>query len=81
MPYMKNGKRDYKKEYATYQGTEEQKKNRAQRNGARRKLMAEGVVKKGDGRDADHVKPIRSGGTNARSNLKAIPRSVNRSKK
>ena len=32
-------KRDYKAEYAKYQGTEEQKKKRAQRNKARRKAM------------------------------------------
>jgi len=34
-------KRNYRKEYDNYQGTEEQKKNRAQRNAARRKAMAE----------------------------------------
>jgi len=33
-------KRDYKAEYAKYQGTEEQKKKRAQRNKARWKLLA-----------------------------------------
>ena len=43
-------KRNYKKEYANYQGTEEQKKNRAKRNAARNKLKAQGRVAKGDGK-------------------------------
>ena len=42
---MATKKRDYKAEYAKYQGTEEQKKNRAKRNAARRKAekMAKSV--------------------------------------
>jgi hypothetical protein len=47
-------KRDYKAEYAKYQGTEEQKKKRAQRNKARRKATREGKVSKGDGKDVAH---------------------------
>lgn len=78
MAYTKT-KRPYKKEYEQYQGTEEQKKNRAKRNAARRKLMKEGVVQKGDGKDVDHKKPLSKGGTNKRSNLKAKPKSANRS--
>lgn len=54
--------RNYKREYETYQGTEEQKKNRAQRNKARRELMREGKVHKGDGMDAAHVKAVDKGG-------------------
>ncbi len=71
--------RDYKKEYANYDGTEEVKKKRAQRNKARRMLEREGVVKKGDGKDVDHMTPLGKGGTSARSNLKAKPASANRS--
>lgn len=71
-------KRDYKKEYQMYQGTEQQKKNRAQRNKARRMLMAEGVVKKGDGVDVDHVQSLKSGGETVRSNLR--PRSVKKNR-
>ena len=37
-------KRDYKAEYAKYQGTEEQKKNRAKRNAARRKAAKDGII-------------------------------------
>lgn len=58
-------KRDYKAEYAKYQGTEEQKKNRAKRNAARRKAEREGKVKKGDGKDVAHVKAMDKGGKNS----------------
>ncbi len=62
MPYV-NKPRPYKKEYEEYQGTEQQKKNRAQRNAARRKLMREGKVHKGDGNDVAHRKAIDKGGS------------------
>ena len=42
---MATKKRDYKAEYAKYQGTEEQKKKRAQRNKARRKATREPIGK------------------------------------
>jgi len=71
--------RDYKKEYVTYQGTEEQKKNRAQRNKARRMLEKEGRVKKGDGKDVDHTKPLSKGGTSTEKNLRVKSKSANRS--
>lgn len=78
MPYV-NKKRPYKKEYEQYQGTEEQKKNRAKRNAARRKLEKEGRVKKGDGKDVDHKKPISKGGSNGTGNLRVKNASANRS--
>lgn len=53
-------------------------KKRTMNNAARAMLMKEGVVKKGDGQDVDHKKPLRSGGTNARSNLRAMDKSKNR---
>tara|TARA_R110002051_G_scaffold64435_5_gene117521 strand:- start:93 stop:389 length:297 start_codon:yes stop_codon:yes gene_type:complete len=61
--------RDYKAEYAKYQGTAEQKKNRAKRNAARATLLASGAVKKGDGKHVNHKTPISKGGGNAPSNL------------
>lgn len=61
-----------------YNARPENVKKRAMNNAARRELMKEGLVKKGDGKDVDHKKPLRSGGTNARSNLRAVPKSVNR---
>jgi hypothetical protein len=62
MAYV-NKPRPYKKEYDEYQGTEEQKKHRAERNAARRKLLREGKVRKGDGKDVAHVKAIDKGGS------------------
>ena len=53
-------------------------RKRDQRNSARAKLAKAGLVHKGDGKDVDHIKPVRSGGTNARSNLRVISKSVNR---
>ncbi len=47
--------RDYRKEYDTYQGTAQQKKNRAVRNAARAKMAKAGKAKKGDGKDVGHV--------------------------
>lgn len=77
MPYI-NKPRPYKKEYEQYQGTEEQKKNRAQRNKARRQAIREGKAKKGDGTDVHHVKALSKGGTN-KDGLKVVPASKNRS--
>jgi hypothetical protein len=71
--------RNYKTEYQNYQGTEEQKKNRAKRNAARREMERKGVVSKGDGKDVDHKRPIAKGGGNGNGNLRAVPASANRS--
>ena len=70
--------RNYKKEYREYQGTSKQKKNRAKRNAARRKLMATGGAHKGGGKDVHH----RDGNpqNNARSNLQVTSRKKNRGK-
>jgi len=79
MPYMTNGKRDYKKEYAKYHGTAEQRANRSERTVARTKANSEGITRKGDGKDLDHKKPLSKGGTSARSNLRVVSASSNRS--
>jgi hypothetical protein len=71
--------RDYKKEYANYQGKPDQIDNRAKRNAARSEMEKKGVVSKGDGRDVDHKTPIAKGGGNGSGNLRAVPKSENRS--
>jgi len=71
--------RNYKQEYENYDVTEAVKKKRAQRNKARRMLEATGAVKKGDGKDVDHKKPLSKGGTTVISNLRAKPAAANRS--
>ena len=71
--------RDYKKEYANYQGKPEQIRNRAKRNAARKDMMDAGLVRKGDGKDVDHATPIAKGGGNSRGNLRVQSQSQNRS--
>ena len=55
-----------------------QQEKRHKTNEARAKLEKAGLVKKGDGKDVDHKKPLRAGGSNAESNLRVLPKSVNR---
>ena len=71
--------RNYRKEYDNYQGQPEQIKNRAERVKARRMMEKTGAVTKGDGKDVDHKKPLRSGGTTTKSNLRVRSKSANRS--
>ena len=70
--------RNYRAEYRSYQGTEQQKKNRAMRNAARAKLMREGKVRKGDGKDVAHVIALDKGGTN-KNGVRVESKSANRS--
>ena len=67
-----------KKMDAGYNHTPTNIKKRVQRDTARAMLMKEGRVKKGDGLDVNHIKPVRSGGTNARSNLNVETEKKNR---
>lgn len=69
---MVKAKRNYRREYDEYQGTPEQKKRRAQRNAARRKLG----LKKGDPREAGHVGRNRKGKLG--SKVRAISKKSNR---
>ena len=61
-----------------YNARPEQKKNRAERNAARREMEKAGVVHKGDGKDVDHKKMLDNGGSNARSNLRVVDQKTNR---
>ena len=76
---MKNGKRDYKRENELYKSRPEQIKKRVERNAARRQLMKEGLVKKGDGTHVDHIKPLDKGGSGKRSNLRVTSAKSNSS--
>lgn len=75
MPYAPGNRPSYE----PYQKTEKAKKARAQSNKARRMLMREGLVHKGDGKDVDHTKPLSKGGKTVRSNLRVKSASENRS--
>ena len=78
---LKNGKRDYKCEYRKYGGASKKgKKDRAARNQARKVAKREGRVKKGDGKEIDHKKPLSKGGSNAKSNQRVVSRATNRKK-
>ena len=78
---MPSKNRNYKKEYANYQGKPEQIKNRSERNKARRKM--EKVVGKSKlrGKDVDHKVPLSRGGSNDMKNLQITSVRYNRSKK
>lgn len=78
MPYKNPKDRNYRREYETFQGTEQQKKNRAARNAARAKMMKAGKVRKGDGKDVAHVKAFDKGGNNS-TGLRVESASTNRS--
>lgn len=64
-----------------YQSSPEQKKKRAQRNAARAKMIKAGKAKVGDGKDVDHKKPLKKGGSNRKSNLRVVSQKKNRSRK
>jgi 5-methylcytosine-specific restriction endonuclease McrA len=61
-----------------YAAQPQQKKNRALRNKARRQAIAHGKVRKGDGKDIDHIQPLSKGGGTGASNLRVLVRSENR---
>lgn len=70
MPFMSNGRRDYKKELQWEKENKPNRvKDRGKRNAARSKMMKAGKVKKGDGKHVDHLKGLLYGGSNERSNL------------
>ena len=77
MPSSKNYKRDYKKEYANYHASPDQKKKRASRGRARYKLMKKGRVRIGDGKDVDHKDT--NANNNSENNLRVQSKSNNRS--
>jgi hypothetical protein len=79
VPYMKNGKRDYKTEVAKYTSKPSVVKKREEQNAARRLMEKAGKVYKGDGKDVDHRQALSKGGGNSRSNLRVVPASQNRS--
>jgi hypothetical protein len=69
--------RNYRAEYDKYHGTPEQKKNRAKRNAARREYeKAHGDLPRNV--DVDHKRSLDKGGSNAKSNLRALSRAKNR---
>ena len=81
MPFMTNGKRDYKKELAwEHKKKPNRVKDRAQRNGARAKVAkAKGTTPTALKGDVGHKKAVSKGGKNGLQNLFIQSPSANRS--
>ena len=71
--------RNYQEEYKDWHGKPKQRKARSNRVLARRKVEKEqGDLPKS--MEVDHKKALTKGGTNAKSNLRVVPKAVNRKK-
>lgn len=79
MPFMKNGKRDYKRENLLYNSKPEQIKARSERTVLRRASNAAGTTHLGDGTNVDHIKPLSKGGANTKANSRVVSESTNKS--
>ena len=74
MPYMSNGKRDYKKELSwEKRNGKKRQDDRVERNKARR----ESGLSVGDSRQVDHIKPLSEGGSNSKSNRRVVSAKTN----
>lgn len=51
---------------------------RVAQNRARRQALREGRVRKGDGKDVDHVVPLAKGGSVSKENTRVVSRKTNR---
>ena len=71
--------RNYKDEYAKFQSSTKSKKDRASRNKVRKAALRSGRVKKGNGRDIDHLDG--NPRNNSKKNLRVVSKSKNRAKK
>lgn len=69
--------RNYRKEYDEYHAKPEQKQRRAERNKARKEAMDRGAVKKGDGKEVDHINAPRTGSLDGVS-TRVVSKTVNR---
>lgn len=81
MPFMKNGKRDYKAELEwEHKKKKNRVKDRAQRNAARATVAKKkGVSPKALGGDVGHKKAVSKGGQNGLANLFVQSPGANRS--
>ncbi len=79
MPYMKNGKRDYKREDQWDANHPGRLKQREARHVARAHMMKAGKVHKGDNLQVDHKTPLSKGGSKKDSNLRVVSTHFNES--
>lgn len=75
---VKDKKRNYAKENK-WENTPEQVKRRVERNRDRRAAIKKGLVKKGDGKEVDHINAPRKGSL-AGSKTQVLSRAANRRK-
>ncbi len=75
---FKAGASKRSKQQRKYNSSPKQKKNRALRNAARRRAEKNGRVSKGDGKDVDHKRKLKDGGSNKKSNTRIKSKSANR---
>jgi hypothetical protein len=73
--FKKGAKADSVRQRA-FNSRPEQKRRRAERNASRAKMERAGKVRKGDGKDVDHVNHNTS--DQSSKNLKAVPKGKNR---
>ncbi|GEM_PF-2387651 len=66
------------KQQRAYNSTDKAKKERAARNKARNQAIKKGKVSKGDGKDIDHKKPLRNGGSKEENNTRVRSKTANR---
>lgn len=71
-----NGKRNYKHAYKLQKASGETK-DQIERQRARRMYDKEGIAR--DGKDIDHVKPLRAGGRSVKGNLRLRSKRSNQS--
>lgn len=81
-----NGKRKrtkagYEHQKAKFESSAKDRAERSARVSARKKAIREGRVKRNDGKEIDHIRALSEGGSNARSNLRVVPRKTNRAKR
>lgn len=62
-----------------YDASPARKEARAARNKARREAMRDGKVRKGDGKDVDHKRPLARGGSKSKANTRVRSAAANRS--
>lgn len=74
MPFMKNGKRDYKREL---EWEHKHKPNRVKDRAARNKARKEAGLKVGDPRHADHIKELTKGGSKGKKNVRVVSAKTN----
>lgn len=79
MPYKNPKDRKHTKAAKAYIRRDDVLERQRARNKARYHAEKAGIVRDGDGKDLDHIKPLSKGGGNGKSNIRVVPASENRS--